>query len=112
MIVQKDKAKEYEGFKQTNQDPYGACIVNYAERWADLMEEKINDGVPIQDIAKTTSNIADIEGITGFMYGMAVNILSNFWEHGEALRTWHNKSYNHNGDGVVNPAILTIMENE
>lgn len=26
----------------------------------------------------------------------------------EELRKWHNKEYNYEGDGVVNPAILTI----
>ena len=52
--------------------------------------------------------IIDIAGITGFMYGCAVNALSQLWEYGEELRKWHNKEYNYNGDGVVNPAILTV----
>ena len=42
------------------------------------------------------------------MYGCAVSILSECWEYGEELRKWHNKKYNHGGDGVVNPAVLTI----
>lgn len=51
---------------------------------------------------------ADTEGITGYMYGCAVSILSQCWKYGEYLRKWHNKEYNYDGDGVVNPAILTI----
>jgi len=47
-------------------------------------------------------------GITGFMYGCAVNLLSQCWKHGEELRKWHNKEYGHEGDGVVNPAVFTI----
>lgn len=55
-----------------------------------------------------TSHDADTEGITGFMYGCAVNILAHVWEHGEELRRWHNGEYDYDGDGVVNPAILTV----
>ena len=42
------------------------------------------------------------------MYGCAVSILSQCWKYGEELRKWHNKEYNYDGDGVVNPAVLTI----
>lgn len=41
-------------------------------------------------------------------YGCAVNILSSVWKYGEELRVQHNSKYNHNGEGVVNPAVLTI----
>ncbi len=60
------------------------------------------------DIAEKTSHAADNEGITGFMYGCAVSILAHCWKHGEELRKWHNGEYKYDGDGVVNPAILTI----
>lgn len=42
------------------------------------------------------------------MYGYAVSILSQCWEYGEYLRKWHNKEYGYDGDGVVNPAIMTV----
>ena len=58
--------------------------------------------------AEKCSHDADTDGITGFMYGAAVSILSNHWKYGELLRKWHNKEYGHEGDGVVNPAVLTI----
>lgn len=51
---------------------------------------------------------AEKEGITGFMYGVAVSILSQCWEYGEFLRKWHNKEYGYDGDGVVNPAVITV----
>lgn len=44
------------------------------------------------------------------MYGCAVNILAQCWKYGEELRKWHNKEYNYNGNGVVNPAVLTIKK--
>jgi len=99
-----------------NTDPYGRACYTYAERWADLMEAALAGGKPIADVAKATSHEADVEGITGFMYGCAVSILASCWEHGEELRKWHNldcqigtegEKANDSG-GVLNPAILSI----
>jgi hypothetical protein len=104
--------KVYQDWKANNTDPYGMGIFRYAEAWALLMEAAIENGEPLQDVAKKLSHEADTEGITGYMYGAAVNILSQCWEHGEALRVWHNKDYGHEGDGVVNPAIITIQSND
>lgn len=103
--------KKYEDWKNKNTDKYGACIFRYAERWADMMEREIENGAELKDVAKKLSHDADTEYITGFMYGVAVNILSQCWEYGEELRKWHNKEYKYNGDGVVNPAVLTISKN-
>jgi hypothetical protein len=100
--------KVYEDWKAKNIDGYGACIFRYVERWADMMEKEIDNGAKIKDIADKLSHEADTEGITGFMYGASVNILSHCWEHGEELRKWHNKEYEYEGDGVVNPAILIV----
>lgn len=62
------------------------------------------------DNADRLSLEADTEGITGFMYGASVGILSKCWEYGEELRKWHNKEYDYEGYGVVNPAILTVSK--
>ena len=102
--------KAYEEWKANNTDPYGLAIFRYAERWANMMEEKIANGEKIDDVAKELSFKADTEGITGFMYGCAVSILSECWEYGEELRRWHNKKYDYDGNGVVNPAVLKISQ--
>jgi hypothetical protein len=103
-------------WREGNKDPYGKACVDYAERWADAMEKLIDKGHKLEDIAETTSHTADTEGITGFMYGAAVHMLAGCWEHGEALRRWHNlktqigaegEKANEEG-GVLNPAILNI----
>lgn len=94
--------------KANNTDGYGACIYEYAEGWAKLIQREIINGNKLEDIAEKTSHEMGFLGITGFMYGAAVSILSQCWIYGERLRKWHNKEYNHEGDGVVNPAILTI----
>lgn len=113
------KLKDAEGWKKTveaNQDDYGSGVMRYAERWANLMEERMADGAAVADVAKQASHDADTEGITGFMYGCAVSILSQVWEHGEDLRRWHNldtqignegEKANAEG-GTLNPAVLNI----
>ena len=62
----------------------------------------------IEKNADRLSHEADIEGITGFMYGCAVSILAQCWKYGEELRKWNNREYYYDGNGVVNPAIMTI----
>ena len=106
--IKAGKEAAYAEFIHVNSgDPYSMAAVRYMKNWAELMESKIADGAKVVDIAGATSHEADTEGITGFMYGCAVEALSEFWEYGEELRKWHNTEYNYDVDGVVNPAILT-----
>lgn len=88
---------------------YSQCVVDYARYWAKFMQYlKEKHNVSVIQIAGRASHDADVNGITGFMYGCAVNVLSQVWKYGEELRVWHNKQYGHEGDGVVNPAVLTV----
>lgn len=96
-----------------NSDPYGMAIQDFAIRWALLMEkyiEQIGDAVEsIQLHADELSHKANTEGITGFMYGIAVSLLARCWKHGEVLRKWNNKELgNPDAEGVLNPALLSI----
>jgi hypothetical protein len=104
--------EEYRKGYNNNLDGYGHAVYTFAERWAALMEAEIErTGEPVKAITKNADRLidkADTEGITGFMYGAAVGILSDCWEWGEILRKWHNKEYGYEGKGVVNPAILTV----
>lgn len=106
------KEKEYKDWYDKNSDSYGRACFTFAERWAELLEAEISKSDDVMKVfvenAYKLSHEADTEGITGFMYGCAVSILSQCWEYGEYLRKWHNKEYNYDGDGVVNPAILTV----
>lgn len=105
--------------KAKNQDAYGGAVLNYAFVWAMLMDVRMRrQNATVADVAKQASHDADTEGITGFMYGCAVSILSACWEHGEELRRWHNldtqigsegEKANESG-GVLNPALLNIGE--
>lgn len=112
-----------EGWRRTvdnNKDGYGAAIVRFAENWARLMQVKIENGARLADVADECCAVADgAEGITGFMYGAAVSILSHVWKHGDELRRWHNlktqignegELANETG-GTLNPALLSIATN-
>ena len=83
-------------------------IFRYAMLWGKVMQKYISEGKKIEDIADKSSHECDLEGITGYMYGCAVNLLSQYWNYGEELRIWHNKKYHYTGSGVVNPAVMTI----
>jgi hypothetical protein len=116
MEIIKGKEKEYKDWYDLNSDPYSRACFTYAERWANMMENAINKGKDLKDVAERLSLRADTEGITGFMYGVAVSILSQVWIHGEELRRWHNiniqidnedSKVNKEG-GVLNPALLNI----
>lgn len=87
-------------------DGYSKAIVDYAKLWAKMMQKEIAGGKTVAQCAKETSHKADIFGITGNMYGCAVSILANYWQHGEELKEWYNKEYNYAGAGVINPAVL------
>jgi hypothetical protein len=108
--------QEYEAYVNKNQDPYGQGVVDFAEKWASLMEIAIGEGKTIKEIAKETSHQADTDGITGFMYGCAVSSLAHFWVHGEELSRWHNLDTQIGNEGekanekgsTLNPALLVI----
>jgi len=120
------RLKDAEGWqksREANQDPYGKAGLDYAERWAEMMEQWIPEDSTekfitqqIENVAERCSHVADTEGITGFMYGCAVGLLSQVWEHGDALRRWHNLDCQIGTEGeeanesgkILNPAILDI----
>ena len=115
VLALKDEAK-WKSFVEGNTDGYGAACVNFAEQWGRLMQSKIESGAKIQGIAKESSFEADTVGLTGFMYGAAVSMLSQCWVYGEELRRWHNldsqignegEKANETG-GTLNPALLRI----
>lgn len=105
--------KAWQQAVDVNTDPYGRGVITFAERWARLMQVEIATGKKLEDVADSTSNEADTEGVTGFMYGAAVHTLASSWKYGDQLRKWHNKQYGVEEDtqGTVNPAVITINVN-
>lgn len=109
MIVKCGKEEDFSNFKAINMlDSYSRRVMEYVFRWADLMEREIDQGRSIAEIADETSSVADEDGITGFQYGCAVNILAQYWIYGEELNKWHNAKYGYKGEGTVNPAVMVL----
>ena len=93
VVPEKMTLRDEEGWKKTvaaNTDDYGGGVMSFVERWARLMEGRMANGDTLEACAEDASSLADNKGITGFMYGAAVSILSQVWVHGEQLRRWHN----------------------
>lgn len=109
-------AESWQKAVDANKDGYGGRVVRYAEEWGRLMQVRIESGETVAECAEELSRLADDDGITGFMYGCAVQMLAKCWKHGEALRRWHNKEtqIGTEGDkanetgGVLNPALLSL----
>jgi len=106
----------WRSFIEKNRDGYGGAVITYSERWAMLMQLEMANGKSLEEVAEATSREADLEGITGFMYGCAVSVLARCWKHGDQLRRWHNldtqihdegEKANESG-GVLNPALLGV----
>lgn len=113
------KAMWEKGYEVNKDEPYGKCVYDFAGDWAEQMEKALESGLPLSLVARESAHIADEpHGVTGFMYGAAVSILSQCWERGEELRRWHNLDVQMNDEGekanesggVLNPALLVIGE--
>ncbi len=101
-------------------DTYGGSVHFFAELWALLMEAEIANGKELEAVADECSRRAnEIMGrysMTGFQYGCAVSVLAGAWDHGEALRKWHNLEMQVDNEGeranksggVLNPALLCV----
>jgi len=117
MEFKEENMREEWKLGKDKQDDYGLAVYRFSENWANLMEKRMAEGEKLEDIAKQSSSDADDEGITGFMYGVSISLLSNYWKYGEALRRWHNVNIQiHNegekaneSGGVLNPALLIIQ---
>jgi hypothetical protein len=105
------KAKWEQWVEINSHDSYSLDVVKYARRWAKYMQHLMTKhNKSVYQIAHNASHVTNIEGgVTGFMYGCAVAMLSECWKYGEELRFWHNKKWGREDcDGVVNPAVLTL----
>lgn len=94
-------------------DFYGAGILKFVQNWANHMENEVekNNGILTKDIMSKSGTVADTDGIAGFMYGLAVQMLTQVWIYGKQLQLIHNGVYDFTANddvSVVNPAIMNI----
>lgn len=86
-------SKDWEKYKADNDDPYGQSIIEYAERWAGLMEKQINEGYDLASIANETSHQANTDRLSYFTFSVAANALIKHWKYGEQLDEWYQSQY-------------------
>ena len=100
----------WETCKRVNsEDAYSKAVIRYTIIWTQYMEYLIQKyGMKISEIWDRCSNMADVDGVTSFMYGTAESIISRVWQYGEEFRKYYNSKWNYSGPGTVNPAVLTI----
>lgn len=114
-MTDEQRAKWDEIVKVNDDDGYGRAGVEYTRIWGVLMDDALAEGKALADVWDELSHEADIDGITGFMYGWATGCLARVWVHGEELRRLHNRKNSPRGaelddkpGATINPAILTI----
>ena len=98
MKILNGKEQDYKNWYNNNSNPCGRACFDFAEKWAKLMEKEIerSEYSPIEVIDKRADNLSSTTGVkitTRFMYGAAVNILSQCWEYGKELKEWYDKNY-------------------
>ena len=108
--VKETAISDWETCKRVNsEDDYSKAIIRYAILWVQYMEYLTKKyGMKMSEIWDRCSDLADVEGVTGFMYGAAASIISQVWQYGEEFRKCYNSKWNYSGAGTVNPAMLTI----
>lgn len=55
------------------------------------MQVEMASGKTVSECAYITSQEADTEGISGFMFSCAANALSHAWKYGEELKKWRSE---------------------
>ena len=100
----KENGKErWECASRKYHDTYGKKIMDFAEKWAELMQDNLKGKAAISDVAEKTAREADTAGITGLMYARAIRVLADSWEYGDELKAWHNKKHGYEGAEIVCP---------
>lgn len=103
-FASKDQDELTRIIKLNSEDPYSNATIQYALAWGILMQLALKEGKELKDVWESCSHEADVEGVTGFMHGMAAKLLSYNWVHGEELKMLHNASFGVTSEtGVVNP---------
>lgn len=75
----------WQAYVAANRGSIGAGILNYARRWARLMQLEIAQGKRLADIWEKTSHEADLEGLTSTASSYAVGVLAECWTQGKEL---------------------------
>lgn len=78
--------KRYIKWKEKIENEYSNEVFEFAERWANMMEIEIRKGKEIKEIYQKLLDKANINGITGMRYFMALKMLVECWKYGKELK--------------------------
>lgn len=96
MKILTGKETEYKNLRDSDSEPDTKGVFVYAELWAELMEKKIEHSNDVmkaiaENAAKLSFYADPCEGISGFICNSALNILAQYWEYGEYLKSWNDE---------------------
>lgn len=103
------KSAEWAKLVENNKDEYGKACVDVAREVMRLLDERPGDFDTHSIISEADKNASGADaGITGFMACCVAQMVADCHSRGEEFRRKWNESYGASGEGVVNPAILTL----
>ena len=118
MKIKKGMEKDYE--KATTIDPelnkempdYAQAILDLASKIADWAEKYLEHGAPFPIVIGEAIHVAEAKiQPTGAMLHSSVELLVQYWVHGEELRIWYNAQYEFGlKQGLINPTRLSSGE--
>lgn len=85
-FADEEGAALWQSWVDANTDPLGSGVMAYAKRWARMMQLEMSEGKPLEKIYETTSNEADLEGMSGASGSFAEQMLIQAWKHGAELK--------------------------
>lgn len=69
--------------------PPGDEIIDFAERWGRRIQQEMNDGNELEDVAESTADEVNFDNLTPQEKDIAVMILSAVWAYGDQLQEWY-----------------------
>ncbi len=91
--IKDGREADYETLKVNNSVGVGKIIMLYAEKWGSMMEVEMAQGSTVAEAANATWLAADEWRTSGSMFGFTTGVLTEFWEHGDALADWQENRY-------------------
>lgn len=102
--------KGWEEYVTQNTDDYGKACVDVARRVMEILDGLVGSlerYSPHKIICQADKDVK-AGGITGYMAGAVAHMVSSCHSRGEEFRKIWNADHDYEGEGIVNPALLTI----
>jgi len=100
----------WQSLVDANKGDLGMGVLNYAERWARMMQMEMAAGKSLAGIYRETSLEADLEGVSGFSSGFGERALIQSWKYGSELAQVRKAAKEAWGRGMPFPGTKQIAE--